>query len=123
MLTVFKQIIMLKFSFIFFAVFFFSISVKATVGCIITSRSTIYTNFRNGTTYNASPGNFNSDPGCLFIFTGGACTIRNTGTGFFGDTVNPQECPIDDYIWVMMILSGGIGYFVLRKNALKLNFA
>ena len=104
---------------------FFSVStlVNATVGCIRTDRSTIYTSLRSGTQYNASPA-IAAGAGCLFIFTGGACTIRSgIGAGFLGDTANPKECPIDDYIWVMMILFGGLGYYVLRKNAPKLSAA
>ena len=112
---------MLKYLIAFLLFFVVSTSVNATVGCIRTTRTTIYTNLRSGTQYNSSPGNIAAGPGCLFIFTGGPCTIRSgIAGGFFGDTVNPQECPIDDYIWVMMILFGGLGYFALRKNALKL---
>ena len=116
---------MLKFSFVFLAVFFFSISVQAVTGCVSANKSTIYTNLRSGTIYNSStvstPGS-----GCFYITTATACTIRfsssNQVPGSLGDDTT-QLCPIDDYIWVMMILFGGLGYYVLRKNALKLNFS
>ena len=106
----------------FLLFFVISTSVNAASGCIRASRNRIYTSFQSGINWKSSPFT-NSSAGCLFIFTGAACTITSNGSGFLGDTVNPQQCPIDDYIWVMMIIFGGLGYFVLRKNALKLSIA
>jgi hypothetical protein len=33
----------------------------------------------------------------------------------------PQNCPIDDYIWLMIPILGSLGYVMLRRNILKQN--
>ncbi len=115
---------MLKLLIAFILFLAFSISVNAGPGCINASRDLIYTNYQNGQQYwrgTPTP----SSPGCLFISTGGVCSIGSNGAnnGLLGDTTNVQECPIDDYIWLMIPLIGGLGYYTLRKKLINQSFA
>ena len=109
---------MLKFLVAFLLFFVVSRSANAISGCINASRSTIYTNFQSGTTWKSNQ--FSNASPCLYIYTGAPCTISGIGSGQLGDTANPRECPIDDYIWVMMILFGGVGFYIIRQKNMRL---
>ena len=117
---------MVKFFIVFLFVFIMSVSLRAATGCVPNSNTT-----RIHTSYNSSTGNYRANTfstlgvGCAwnFISPSTACNVGSgVGAGFLA-VDSPQFCPIDDYIWVLMILFGGLGYFVLRKNALKPSLA
>ena len=113
---------MLKFLVTFLLFFVVSTSANAVQGCIDGTRTKIHTTFQNGQQYWRTSFTASS-PGCLYVYTGAVCSIgvNFANNGFLGDDANPQQCPIDDHVSVLTILFGCIGYFVLSKNALKLN--
>ena len=116
---------MLKFLVAFLMFLAVSTSANAQAGCIDANRTLIYTN-QHTSGYWRTNTFFSPSPDCSFIITGGPCTIgtgNGSSSGSLGNRSNTQPCPIDDYIWVMMILFGGLGYFVLRKNAQLLSFS
>ena len=115
---------MLKFLIAFLLFFVVSTSANAVQGCIDVTRTEIHTTFQNGQQYWRTSFTASS-PGCLFVYTGAVCSIgaNFANNGQLGDTANPQQCPIDDNISVLTIIFGGLGYFALRKNVLKLSIA
>lgn len=109
---------MFRFIIAFLLFFLVSTSSNAVPGCVNGARNAIHTSLHPSGKYwqNSST---SSSPGCLYFYTGGICSIgsQNANNGMLGDTANPQECPIDDYIWIMMILLGALGfYFIRQKN-------
>ena len=101
-----------------------STSASAVPGCINASRTAIHTSLHPSGKYwqNSST---SSSPGCLYVYTGGICSIgsQNANNGMLGDTANPQECPIDDYVWVMVALLGGLGFYIIRQKNMRLFIA
>lgn len=113
---------MIKFLIGFLIFIFISTSSSATTGCIDASKALIYTSYQSGQNYYRSSVSTPSSPGCLFASTGGICSIGGPGAnnGLLGDT-NLEECPIDDYAWLILLLFGGLGFVHLRKKNLILN--
>lgn len=112
---------MLKFLTLFLLACVLSISANAATGCVNASRTTIYTSFQNGQQYWRTSPSTSSSPGCFFVYTGGVCSIGSFGAnnGYLGDT-NVEECPIDDYVWIMIALLGGLGYLVIRQRNIRI---
>lgn len=113
------KIVMFKFLII---VLLFSLgltSANAQTGCIDGSGK-IHTSYKNAAQgYNANP-SYAPSSGCSYIPTGGGCKIGGA-SGFFLGNQGQESCPIDDYVWVLATLLGGLGfYFIRKKNS---NFA
>ncbi|MFA6277337.1 MAG: hypothetical protein WC622_11340 [Pedobacter sp.] len=95
-------------------------SANAATGCILTSNKTkIYTSLISGTNYRSTTSS-TSPAGCTYKQTGGSCTVANAGPALLGTTTN-LECPIDDYVWLIMLTLGGLGFVYIRKKNLILN--
>ncbi len=114
---------MQKVLFAFLLVFLVCTSVNAATGCVNASRTIIYTTSHPSGYWRSNSG-VNAPNGCLYNTSGTPCNIQGgaANEGLLGDDTS-IACPIDDYVWVMMILFGGLGYFVLRKNNLKQSIA
>ena len=112
---------MFRFFIAFLLFFLVSTSSNAVTGCIDGARTAIYTSLStNGKYWQGTPAS--SGAGCFFIYTGGGCKIGNVASnnGLLGDDSNPKQCPIDDYVWVMMILFGGVGFYIIRQKNMRL---
>lgn len=112
----------------FFAAFslFLIISTTSTAitGCIDVARTRIYTN-QHPSGYWRTNTFSTAQSGCFYVYTGAICSIGFIGAnnGYLGDTSNPQECPIDDYIWIMVVLVGDLGYCIIRRRNMQLAIA
>jgi hypothetical protein len=99
-----------------------SIKVKAATGCVLTSdKSKIYTkkNGGAGSTDYRTTNVSTALSGCVYKQTTTSCTVGGSGPGFLGDTT-VLNCPIDDYVWLILLLFGGLGFVHIRnKNWLK----
>ncbi|TKC05710.1 hypothetical protein FA048_18535 [Pedobacter polaris] len=115
---------MLKFIAFFLFFIFTSIQSKAATGCVPNANKTrIYTKRDGGpssTIYKSSPFS-TANSGCLYVGSS-PCTITGVGAGTLGDTTL-VACPIDDYIWLLMISFGGLGYFALRKKPMIFHYS
>lgn len=96
-----------------------SSTVFAVNGCYISNTGVIYTSQIGGSgKYNASPSQIIGTGACLIGVSGGACTVNNV-PGTTGD-YSLSYCPIDDYIWLLIIASSLAGYGFLQKKILIL---
>ena len=121
---------MVKFIFSFLFLVFAFLSSKATVyGCVPNSNTVVnYTTLVSGTTFSKTGTIVNLGPGCAWIWRipSTACTVNGTGTGSgagFQGVDTPQFCPIDDYVWLIMIIFGGLGYVYVRQKKHHLSFS
>ncbi|MBB2147258.1 hypothetical protein GM921_17285 [Pedobacter sp. LMG 31464] len=91
-----------------------SISAKAIDGCVSnTDQSKIYTT-KSGSKYKTTPFTL-LGAGCTWIFTSGTCKISPNISGKLAfPTV--QSCPIDDYVWVILLFFGALGFVHVRKR-------
>ena len=93
---------------------------KAATGCVLNSnKSKIYTKRSGGTSstiYKTSPST-NATSGCTFVQSTSACTVSGLGAGFIGNTTT-ENCPIDDYVWLILVFFGGIGFVYVRNKSL-----
>lgn len=115
---------MFRYLIAFLLFFLVSTSSNAAPGCVNAAKNIIYTNTHPSGYWRSNSG-VNASAGCFYYTSGTVCSIGSVGAnnGLLGDTSNPLECPIDDYIGIMMILFTGLGYFVLRKNGLEQSIA
>ena len=111
---------MLKFIILLSIIVLISITVRAATGCVLTSdKSKIYTKKNGGAssidyrTTNVST----ALSGCVYAQTTTSCTVGGSGPGFLGDTV-VLNCPIDDYIWLILLFFGGLGFVNVRNKCL-----
>ena len=112
---------MSKFLVAFSILCLFSFTANAAAGCINAARNRIYTS-QHPSGYWRTNSSSTSTAGCLYVYTGGICSIGSVGAnnGYLGDTVNAQECPIDDYAGVMVVLFGALSYFIIRRTNTRL---
>jgi hypothetical protein len=111
---------MLKFLITFLVAFGMVLSVKATTGCVLSSNLTkIYTSLQSGTTYRSTTSS-TALSGCVYKQTTNTCTVSGLGSGFKGDTTI-LNCPIDNYVLLILLFSGGFGFVYIRKKNLILN--
>jgi hypothetical protein len=118
-----------------------SFCLQANYGCY--TGSTIYPNATGGVNGSGDPYYYNSEPITLRTWDGDTrCGIRdnkvyqrtngddncqivagNWGTIWYYNPAdnNCVPLPLDDYIWVMILAAGGIGYYILKKNKLALS--
>ena len=102
-------------------------------GCVVfyNGATTLFTNYSNtvGTTryYKNTPAkNYyvrydNSDPHCgiLVQYTSpysGGCSVIGLTTGSFATRTSMNTCPIDDYLPLLLLIAGGLGFFWLKSN-------
>lgn len=92
---------------------------NAQTGCVRTALPTrIYTSLISGTSYRSTTFT-DASAGCQYALTANTCSVSGfTGTAFKGQ-VGVVNCPLDNDIWEITVLLGGIGCLVIRKNALK----
>lgn len=121
---------------LFFYFLFFGNESFATVGCLV--GSSLYTSINGtdpGKTYFDSSPSIGASGFCLRDGTStSSCQIRtwfiifwsygNNGImGDFGPSNPPLYCPIDNEVWLLLFVAGGLGIYFLRKNSLSvLNF-
>lgn len=105
----------------------------ATTGCLI--GSSLYTSSNgagSGKTYYDNSPSINASGFCLRNgTTTSLCQTRSWfGFGSFGFWINgdngiqgdygannpPAYCPIDDYVWVLVLGFGLVGFYFMRKN-------
>ena len=115
---------MLKILICFLLFIFVSGSVEAATGCVNANRTIIYSSYNTKKNHwllnSASP----VPNGCFYYTSGTTCNIEGgvANEGLLGDTSN-LECPIDDYIWVMVVLIGGVGFYIIRQKNIRLAIA
>lgn len=79
--------------------------------------------------YNTNPiplRTWDGDPKCgirdnRITPAGGGCAVENGSGSFFGGALvnyDPREnnCPIDDYIPIFIVISAGFGFFFIKKK-------
>lgn len=95
-----------------------STKVSAVAGCINAARDRIYTSKQSGQNYYRTSTYQTATTGCLYVYTGAICSIgsSNANNGYMGDTNNALQCPIDDYVGVMIVFFAGLGYLLIRRN-------
>ena len=109
---------MLKFLITFFLFSLTVILANAQLGCI-DGAGAIHTSYQNVSKgYYTAPA-YPPSSGCSFVRDGGGCKI-NSVSGFSLGNRTIEECPIDDYIWVMIALFGGVGFYIIRQKNMRL---
>ncbi|MFI5450539.1 hypothetical protein ACHMWN_00100 [Pedobacter sp. UC225_61] len=110
---------MLKFIVFLLTISLLSVTVKAATGCVLNSNLTkIYTKKNGG----ASSTDYRTTnvstalSGCVYAQTTTSCTVDGSGPGFLGDTT-VLNCPIDDYVWLVLLFFGGFGFVHVRNKA------
>ncbi len=123
-----------------FALLLSAFFAQADYGC--NTGNLIYPNARGTNDANGDPRYYNTnpitirwwdqDPNCgirsnkIYTRTSGDdnCAVDGTNTGVvYYYNPNDNNCiplPLDDYVWVMILAMGGIGYYILRKKRLSL---
>lgn len=88
-------------------------------GCYIQSTGKIYKTLKSGIEYKTSPTISITGNICLFNGAGATCKVKISGSFVFGlaGNWNVLYCPIDDYVWLMLLGFGIIGFSFLRKNS------
>ncbi|MFI5450538.1 hypothetical protein ACHMWN_00095 [Pedobacter sp. UC225_61] len=112
---------MLKFFIVFLVAFGMVISVNGATGCVLNSNLTkIYTSLQSGTTYRSTTSS-TALSGCVYKQTTNSCTVSGLGAGFKGDTTI-LNCPIDNYVWLILLSLGGLGFMHIRKKSSLIPF-
>lgn len=114
------QFVMFKFIIFLLSIALLSITVKAATGCVLTSnKSKIYTkkNGGAGSTDYRTTNVSTALSGCEYAQTTTSCTVGGSGPGFLGDTV-VLNCPIDNYVWLILLFFGGLGFVHVRNKCL-----
>lgn len=90
-------------------------STYAVYGCYLPDGS-VYTNLTpNGTRYRRNSGVFVGLGACLNGSNDGSCEVNNPVTsGVLGD-YDVAYCPIDDYVWILVIGISGL-IFIKRSQ-------
>lgn len=100
---------------IFLSLLVMSSAAFAVNGCYISNTGIIYTNSTGGSgKYNTSPSQNIGTGACLNGASGGACTVNNL-PGTIGD-YSVTYCPLDDYVWLLIIGSSIVGFGFLRNR-------
>jgi hypothetical protein len=111
---------MLRYLILLFFALLLSAEVNATAGCVDAAKTTIYTSQHPSGYYRTN--SFNSSAaGCYYYYSGAICSIGSAGAnnGYMGDTSNVQLCPIDDYVWIIIAVLGGFGYWTIRQRNMR----
>jgi hypothetical protein len=118
---VIKSYAMLKYLSLLVFVLLICNEVNATPGCVDAAQTRIYTNTHPSGYYRTNAFN-TSNSGCYYYYSGAMCSIGSAGAnnGYMGDTANVQLCPMDDYVWVILAVLGGFGYWTIRQRNLRI---
>ncbi len=128
---------MLKFRVLFLFVFFCLLSFKSsatyTWGCVSDDTGYIYPNNAYGTTYETTPVVYSAGSGayCSPTYYGTCrirtttqcrqCTTRPDSNGWYyqsGREYYYYQCPIDDYVGLIIVAVAGVGALAIRKGLL-----
>jgi len=112
----------------YFLIFLFLLSIsyqsKAQSGCYVSSDANIYTSSRSNGTFRYSTGAtpiLNAN--CVSV-SGTVCDVYDTfiivrineRSGYLSTYAFP--CPLDNYIWLLILPLGGLGFHYMRKRSL-----
>lgn len=60
---------------------------------------------------------------CVVRFCFFGCTVVDTGVrGDYGAYNPPTYCPLDDYIWLLSLPLGGLGFAYMRKRSSAIGY-
>ena len=134
MLFLFKINIMAKFAFLLLSIMSFWLKVDADTGCsyngYVYTRAPYFNNIFDANLYWSVPIQDNCPLGALHSTQYANVSATSTTTCYVGFFVGGMQvnyaidfCPLDDFIWVLTLISGIFGYvFIHKKNTYFINF-